>query len=104
MPIKEIEEIKMKFIEKLSPKRIYLFGSYAEGTQSEDSDFDFYIVMDNESVNIRELTTEAYKSIRSVKKRPVDIIVGTDKRFEERKKFPSIEYEVEQKGVLIYGA
>lgn len=73
-------------------------------TQDADSDLDFYIVMDNESANVRELTTEAYKSIRSIKQRPADIIVGTDERFEERKKFPSIEYEVAQKGILIYGA
>ena len=103
MPINEIEALKEKFIEKLAPQKIYLFGSYAEGLQREDSDLDFYIVVDNETDNIRELTTEAYKSIRTVKEHPVDIIVGTNQRFEERKEFPSIEYEVARKGILLYG-
>ncbi len=103
MPMNEIEELKQKFIEKLTPKKIYLFGSYAEGKQKEDSDFDFYIVVDDEAANVRELTTEAYRSIRSIKQRPVDIIVGTSQRFEERKTVPSIEYEVARKGILLYG-
>lgn len=100
----EINAIKNAFVEALSPKKIYIFGSYAEGTQTDASDFDFYIVLDNSHTNVRELTTEAYKAIRMIKRRPVDIIVGTEQRFEERKKIPSIEYEVAQKGVLLYGA
>lgn len=103
MPMKEIEELKEQFVEKLSPVQIYIFGSYAEGTQKEDSDFDFYIIVNDENRNIKKLTIEAYKSIREIKKRPVDIIVGTKERFETRKRIPSVEYEVANKGVLIYG-
>lgn len=32
-------------------------------------------------------TAKAYKSIRKVKRHPVDIVIGTQNRFEERKKF-----------------
>lgn len=45
---------------------------------------------------------KAYKAIRRVKQRPVDIIVGTKSRFEERKDIPSNENEVYRKGVLLY--
>lgn len=41
MPDKEIQKLKSLFIENLAPVRIYLFGSYADGTAREDSDLDF---------------------------------------------------------------
>lgn len=103
MPVREIESIKDQFIKHLSPKKIYLFGSYVDGSFSEDSDFDFYIVMDDSADNLSDIAAKAYKSIRYIKQHPVDIIVGTDSRFEERKEFPSVEKEVYQKGVLLYG-
>ncbi len=100
----EIEELKNKFVEQLSPMRIYLFGSFAEGTNTEDSDFDFYIVVDDDKKDLMKVTVEAYKSIRTTKQRPVDIIVGTLSRFEERKEMMSVENEVYNKGVLLYDA
>lgn len=102
MPMNEINELKNSFIESLSPVRIYLFGSFAEGNETEDSDFDFYIVVNDSEKNIADLTTKAYRSIRRIKQRPVDILIGTQGRFEERKNIPSVENEVDQKGVLLY--
>jgi len=103
MPDKEINEIKDKFVEVLSPVRIYLFGSFADGSYTEDSDFDFYIVVKDDTENLADLTIKAYRCIRKIKKRPVDIIVGTESKFNERKNMMSVENEVEQKGVLLYG-
>lgn len=104
MPIDEIKELNKKFIAELSPVKIYLFGSFANGTNTEDSDFDFYIVVHDGISDLAGATTQAYRAIRRVKQRPVDIIVGTESRFEERKEVPSVENEVFQKGVLLYGS
>ena len=104
MPVKEIEELKDQFVNRLAPMRIYLFGSYANGTFTEDSDLDFYIVVNDEVKDLSALTTEAYRAIRRIKQRPVDIIVGTKSRFENRKVIPSVENEVFEKGVLLYGS
>ena len=82
--------------------QIYLFGSYANNTYTDESDFDFYIVVKDGISDIAAETSRAYKAVRRVKQRPVDIIVGTRSRFETRKKFPSIENEVYRKGVLLY--
>ncbi|MCR5789911.1 MAG: nucleotidyltransferase domain-containing protein [Lachnospiraceae bacterium] len=100
---KEIEQIKDRFVSELSPLKIYLFGSYANGTANEDSDFDFYIVVKDGSKSLVDLTAEAYRSIRSVRSRAVDIIVGTESSFEHRKNRMGIENEVMNKGILIYG-
>lgn len=102
MPVKEIEEIKEQFISQLMPLKIYLFGSFANGTYTEESDFDFYIIVNDETKKLKDLTTQAYRSIRKIKKRSVDIIVGTESTFENKKNIPSVENEVIKKGVLLY--
>lgn len=102
MPVNEIEEIKEQFVNQLMPLKIYLFGSFANGTYTEESDFDFYIIVDDKIQDLKDLTTRAYRSIRKIKNRPVDIIVGTESRFENRKNIPSVENEVIKKGVLLY--
>ena len=99
----EVSQIRDILVRQISPSRIYLFGSYAEGNQTEDSDYDFYIVVNRDTKDIADLTALAYKSIRNIRTRCVDIIIGTEKRFEDRKNMVSLENEVNRKGVLLYG-
>jgi len=99
----EIIRIKDALVHAIAPSRVYLFGSYAEGKQTENSDYDFYIVVRNDTDNIADLTALAYKSIRSIRTKAVDIIMGTESRFEDRRHRMSIEQEVRQKGILLYG-
>ena len=103
MPEQEIKRITEKLTEALSPLRIYLFGSYANGTANKDSDFDFYIIVKDDAENLVDLTAAAYKSIRQVRSRAVDIVIGTQSGFEKRKNRAGIENEVMSKGVLLYG-
>ena len=104
MPMDEIEELKNNFVKDLLPMKVYLFGSFAEGRANEDSDYDFYIVVKNSEKDMLKLTVKAYKAIRDKQYRPVDIIVNTEKTFDERKnKSYSVESEVMKKGVLLYG-
>lgn len=58
--------------------------------------------MNDTVTDLVEVTSNAYKSIRKIKQRPVDIIVGTQSRFDERKEMMSVENEVYKKGVLVY--
>lgn len=104
MPIDEIEMIKDKLVEQLNPVGVYLFGSFANGTARADSDFDFYIVVNDNETDLHAVATSALKAIRHLKQRPVDILVGTKSRFEERKNQYTVENEVFRKGVLLYGS
>ena len=104
MPVSEINELTSCFVKQLSPLKIYLFGSYVSGEFDENSDFDFYIVVDDSQSDLLELMRSAYKSVRDVKKRPVDILIGTESSFEQRKNSLSVENEVYLKGVLVYAA
>ena len=65
--IEESEELKEQFISQLKPLKIYLFGSFADGTYTEESDFDFYIIVSDEVKELKDLTTQAYRSIRKIK-------------------------------------
>ena len=103
MQPREIELIKEKLVNQLSPMKIYLFGSFAEGTADEGSDVDIYIIVKDDTENLVDLTAEAYKSIRNVRSRAVDIIIGTESRFESRKNRAGLENDVMNKGVLLYG-
>ena len=75
MPIREIEELKQCFVKQMLPVQIYLFGSYANQTYTADSDLDFYIVVKDDVADIPAETARAYKAIRRVKQRPVDIVL-----------------------------
>lgn len=102
MPTAELEALKDCFVNQLSPLKVYLFGSCVEGTDKPDSDFDFYIIVPDEQTDTLELAFRAYKAVRKVKKRPVDVLVGTQSKFEQRRHLPTVENEVYRKGVLLY--
>ena len=46
----EIYKIKDKILNTVKVSKIYLFGSYARGTQTPQSDYDFYVVVPNDSM------------------------------------------------------
>ena len=100
----EIETIKQRLIEQTNPICIYLFGSFANGTAHAESDLDFYIIVDDNEKDLHAVATSAYKAIRGVKQRPVDILVGTKSCFDERKNQFTVENEVFHNGILIYEA
>ncbi len=105
MPFDEIEELKNNIVKDLLSKKVYLFGSFAEGRENEDSDYDFYIVVSDSEKDMIHLTAKAYKAIRDKQYRPVDIIVNTEKTFNERKvRKSSLENEVARNGMILYGA
>ena len=98
----EINAIKDRIRVTIRPKRIYLFGSFAKDTYNVDSDYDFYIVVPDDAGNKLELSQKAYKSLRGIRRRPVDIVVGYESSFDERSKENTLEKVVKQEGVLLY--
>ena len=102
MLTEEAKLINEHLKEVMNPNRIYLFGSYAKNTQNMDSDYDFYIVMPDDSGNEILLEQKAYRSLRGIRKTPVDIVVGHESSFEQLKNLPTLEREVFQDGVILY--
>ncbi|MCD8154063.1 MAG: nucleotidyltransferase domain-containing protein [Clostridiales bacterium] len=99
----EINAIKERLCSTVMPRRIYLFGSFAKDTYNEDSDYDFYVVVPDDAGDKIELSQRAYKSLRGIRKRPVDIVVGYESSFEQRAQSNTLEKNVKQEGILLYG-
>lgn len=81
-----IEELKHEIVEKLKPldpEKVILFGSYAYGTPTEDSDIDLYVVTKDEFIpqNFKEnnnLYLKVSRLIRDMRnKYAIDLIVHT---------------------------
>ncbi len=101
--LKTLEEIKHKLIETYKPKEIYIFGSYAWGKPTEESDLDILVV------------TNEYREEKSYKKAVYghralrglgiakDIIIETPEQFNKRiKEIPTLEYKIFSEGVKVY--
>jgi predicted nucleotidyltransferase len=101
----EIEKIKNIIVETANPELIYLFGSYAYGTPNADSDYDFYVVVPDDSERPLLLTQSIYRALyhQTEYNKSVDILIKRLSDFEGRKSLPTIEREVYQKGVVLYG-
>ena len=102
MVTKELLQISEKLKCEINPLQIYLFGSYAKGTQNPDSDYDIYLVVADDAGDNIELSQKAYKSLRGIRTTPVDIIVGNISMFKSRQETPTIEAELARTGVVLY--
>lgn len=99
----EIKAVVNKFVDTLHPNKVYLFGSFARGTENEESDYDFYIIMDKNFPVSNNTTANAYMSLKGIKRRPVDIIINNENKFQERAEIiNTLEHTVKQEGILIY--
>jgi predicted nucleotidyltransferase len=85
-------------------EQIYLFGSYVYGTPNEDSDLDIYVVLKDDTP-IRELEILDMIGIALYKKKSIaiDILVLKKSRFLHRVSNSTLEREIVNKGIKIYG-
>ena len=101
----EIREMTRRFVEVLHPAKVILFGSYAKDTYRDDSDYDFYIIMpDDTDKNMIDATAEAYDSLNDMyDRKAVDILMNKQSHFNYRKGAMTMERIVEREGVVLYG-
>ena len=86
-------------------EKIYLFGSRAYGTPNEYSDYDFYIIIPEDSMRPIEAMQKAHRAlyVLGTSIPDVDVIASTQKSFDTmRERINTIEKEVARKGVLLY--
>jgi predicted nucleotidyltransferase len=99
---KTVDTIIKKLVEVYSPTGIYIFGSYAWGQPTEDSDLDLLVIVkDSEEKSYRR----PVKGLLSLKdlKIPKDLIVSTKKEFDKYSSdITSIFYQIKEKGKKIY--
>ena len=89
-----IKAMRLRIGNELDIKKIFLFGSYAKGTYSENSDIDVCIV----AANVENEFLAAFK-IANIDAR-IEPIVVSEKEFNERNVFGIIK-EIKTYGVEI---
>ena len=99
-----IDDIKSRFIELYHPKEIYLYGSYAWGTPTEDSDLDFCIILSESDKSQADRIREGLRALKGIHI-PVDILVFTESEIAERKDHPStLIFKIYHSGKKLYEA
>jgi len=100
--LETIREMAAKIAQRFRPDRVVLFGSYARGEASEDSDVDLLVVTRDlaprgkRSAPIIRMLAEDYAL-------PVDIVVRTSKALEEWKNTRvSFPRHVLEEGIVLY--
>lgn len=101
---KELDKLKDIIINTIPVEQIYLFGSYAYGKPQEDSDFDLYVVLKDDS-ETREFdaVVKILGAIGRVKTKPVDIIANKKSKYLRLAAGPTIERRIVREGIKIYG-
>ncbi len=79
----KIDKMVRRIVKKFNPEKIILFGSYARGTPTRDSDVDLLIIMPV-SGSKREKRIEIGIALHDIRI-PKDIIVATPDEVERRK-------------------
>jgi predicted nucleotidyltransferase len=97
-----IEEVKNRLVKAYDPIAIYLFGSYAWGTPTEDSDLDILIVVDasEEKSYVRPRIGQRVLFGLCISK---DIIVYNKDEFNKYSNdITTLCYKIKREGMLIY--
>ena len=98
-----LQTATQKLVAEFQPEQIWLFGSHAWGTPTEDSDVDFcVIVSDSDEKSIRR-AQRAHRCLRGLRM-PKDIIVPTRAQVERYKHLKaSLFHQVLARGRKLYG-
>lgn len=82
---KQIEEIIGRIASNCKPEKIILFGSYAYGTPTEDSDLDLLVIIKSSKQPRYRRAREIRKHLWGITDIPKDVLVYTQKEIEEWK-------------------
>jgi len=96
----EIRKWVNQLVSRFSPEKIILFGSYAYGQPTADSDVDLLVVMSHTGSDIRKASEIRMALPVTV---PIDVIVRSPKKIQERLKMGDFFIqEIMEKGTILY--
>ena len=86
----------------LPQAKIYLFGSFTNGTPHEYSDIDLCVIVPALERNRFEMTSEIRDAIDDKTDYPIDLLLFSESEFEKsaNKKW-SVQYDIAREGVLL---
>jgi len=97
-----IEEVKNRLIQVYGPSEIYLFGSYAWGVPTEESDLDLLVVVDASTEKTYKRPISGFQALRNLDISK-DLIVYTKAEFDRLAyDITTLVYKIKKEGALIY--
>ena len=97
------KELIRRLVDEFHPEAIYLFGSYAWGNPTADSDLDLLVIVSQSHQKPIQRAVRAQRSLRGVRA-PVDVLVKTRREFENYSAVKaSLEAQISREGKLLYG-
>ncbi|MGI8884811.1 MAG: nucleotidyltransferase domain-containing protein [Pyrinomonadaceae bacterium] len=98
----QIKSLCRQIVENFNPQKIILFGSYAYGKPTADSDVDLLVVMPYEGNELDQMV----KVRRQLKSEfPLDVLVKTPAQLKERSEMGDFFIkEIIEKGKILYEA
>lgn len=99
--LEKIKEVADKIAREFKPEKIILFGSFAWGTPTEDSDVDLFIV--KETKDTREFA-RAVDGALFPRLFPIDIIVYTPEKAQKFRESDFFIKNIFSKGKVLYVA
>ncbi len=79
----KIEEIVRRIVDNCKPEKVILFGSYAYGRPTKDSDLDLLVVVQSSSLPRYKRAREIRKYLWGITDTPKDILVYTQEEIND---------------------
>jgi len=99
----ELNNIVRALADTGTVSKIFLFGSYARGEETPDSDIDLCVLTPEKVDDDFELASNFRTKLRGIKTMPLDLLAFNQDEFYTYYEFPaSIQYEIAENGVLLY--
>ena len=100
--IESINSIKDSILKFVPARYIYLYGSYAYGEPTAESDIDIFVITPDDGKRILDLIVEIRLDLVKKNMFFIDLLVSTESDFNDRKDKYLLEKTILQKGKLIY--
>ncbi len=99
---KDLKTITKNIKSVVPESEVYLFGSYAYGKPSRNSDLDIFIVCPDKSIRKIDILKKVRKTFSRKVNIPVDLVIVYNDEFEERKQHKAtLENKVANEGVKL---
>ena len=103
LPNDLLDSITQRLVTNLNPEQIILFGSYAYGEPTEDSDIDLLVIVAQSDEPRYRRSRQAYRVLRGIGISK-DILVMTRAEVERKANVPSsLINQVLSQGKVLYG-
>ncbi|WMC93087.1 nucleotidyltransferase domain-containing protein [Kineothrix sp. MB12-C1] len=102
MDKRELDQIVHAIADVVEAEEIFLFGSFAYGAPTQDSDFDLYVVLTDGTERPLRAIQKMNMAIARMDIRSVDILAEESRRFHEKCNAMTLERTVYERGVKLY--